>query len=189
MKVVKWIVVAVALLSLGYYFIAKPYLREQTKKHSPERTATYSKGAYDLSVVYSSPFKKGREIFGELVPYHKVWRTGANEPTTFTTETDIVIGSEPLEAGTYSLWTQPGEETWTVMFNEEVPEWGVTLSSKGQETSRDPEHDVLQTEVPVNELPKPEESFTIDFETKEGQLYLCLFWDTTKVQVPINPRI
>jgi hypothetical protein len=73
------------------------------------------------------------------------------------------------------------------MFNEEVPAWGVTLSSKGQKTSRDPELDVLQVEVPVTSLPQPEESFTIDFEKEGTQLYLSLFWDTTKVQVPINP--
>jgi hypothetical protein len=187
MKVLKWIAIIVGVLLLLYYFIGMPYLREQTKKHSPEKTATYSQDGYDLSVNYSSPFKKGRVIFGDLIPYNAVWRTGANEPTTFTTATDITIKDRELAAGTYSLWTEPKPESWTVMFNEEVPAWGVTLISRGRKTSRDPDLDVLQVEVPVTSLPQPEESFTIDFEKEGTQLYLSLFWDTTKVQVPINP--
>lgn len=186
MKVLKWIVLVVVVLLLAFYFIGMPYLREQTKKHSPEKTAIYNKDGFDLKVTYSSPFKKGRVIFGELVPYNAVWRTGANEPTTFTTGSGITIMDNRLPAGTYSLWTEPKPESWTVMFNKEVPDWGVTLSSKGQETSRDPTRDALQVEVPVSTTSTVEESFTIRFEKEGEQLYLSLSWDTTRVRVPIN---
>ncbi len=174
------------LLLLGYYFIGIPYFKEQTKKYSPQKTSVYTGDAFDLKVVYSSPFKKGRVIFGELVPYQKVWRTGANEPTTFSTATDLTIEGKSLSAGTYSLWTEPKPESWTVMFNDEIPDWGVTVSSRGQEASRDPGHDVLQVEVPIMHLDEPEESFTINFEIVSGQLYMSLYWDTTKIRVPIN---
>ena len=187
MKVLKWIVIIVAVLLLSFYFIGMPYLRNQTKKHSPQVTHTYKKEGFDLSVTYSSPFKKGRVIFGELVPYNRTWRTGANEPTTFTTGSDIHIADKELAQGKYSLWTVPNPENWAVIFNEKVPDWGVTLSSKGQETTREPEYDVVQVAVPVQSLPQSEESFTIDFNSEDGQLYLNLYWDTTKVKVPINP--
>lgn len=186
MKILKWIAIVLAVLALLIYFVGLPYLKEQTKKNSPQKTAIYTQDGYDLAVAYSSPFKKGRVIFGELVPYNTVWRTGANEPTTFTTKTDIAIIDKKLMAGTYSLWTEPKPDSWLVMFNGEVPDWGVTISSGGHETTRDPEKDVIRVEVPVTEMIQSEESFTIAFEKEQGQLYLSLFWDTTKVRVPIN---
>ena len=124
MKILKWVLVVVVVLGLLGFFFGMPYMREQTKKNSPEKTATYAKNGLDLSVHYSSPFKKGRVIFGELVPYNTVWRTGANEPTTFTTATDLRVMGKVLPAGTYSLWTIPGEQQWSVVFNKESPRLG-----------------------------------------------------------------
>jgi len=186
MKFLKWLLIVVAVLIALVVFVGWPYMREQTKKHSPEKTSTYAERGLDLSVTYSSPFKKGRVIFGELVPYNAVWRTGANEPTTFTTAGDIKIIDKDLAAGTYSLWTQPQKEQWTVIFNKEVPGWGVSFSSGGTETTRDPAEDALQVQVPVERLTVPQESFAIDFED-DTQLFLTLSWDDTKVKVPINP--
>lgn len=185
MKVLKWILIIVVVLGLLIVFVGMPYMRKETKKHSPQKTATYTRNGLDLSVSYSSPFKKGRVIFGELVPYGNVWRTGANEPTTFTTATDIKIIDKPLAAGTYSLWTIPNKTAWKIIFNKEVPYWGVTLSSGGRETTRDPAMDVVEVEVPVTGLSGIEESFTIDFDGAD-QTYLNLYWDTTKVRVPIS---
>jgi hypothetical protein len=185
MKALKWIVGILVVLALLFYFVAMPFLRTQTKKNSPETTTTYTEGSYDLLVNYSSPSKKGRVIFGELVPYDKVWRTGANEPTRFETKTDIVVMGKPLAAGNYSLWTIPTESNWTVIFNSEIPDWGATLSSGGAEATRDPSADVLQVEAPVINMIQGQESFTISFEENNG-LFLTFAWDTTKVQVPIN---
>ncbi len=185
MKVLRWILAVFVAIALLFVFVGMPYLREQTKKNSPQKVVSYDNNGMDLTVHYSSPFKKGRIIFGELVPFNEVWRTGANEPTTFTTATAIKIGTQDLAAGTYSLWTLPGEQRWKVMFNDEVPDWGVTISSGGRETTRDESRDVVQLEVPVIALPSPEESFTIKFEDA-GQLYLDLIWDQTKIQVPIS---
>ncbi len=185
MKILKWLLLVLAVLGLLFYFVLGPYMREQTKKNSPEETATYNQNGLDLSVNYSSPAKKGRVIFGELVPYNVVWRTGANEPTTFTTTTDIRIGDKKLPAGTYSLWTEPGTENWSVIFNADVPDWGVTLLSRGKETTRAIEKDVIQVNVPVEEITQTVENFTIDFTDTE-QLYMDISWDNTLVKVPIN---
>lgn len=188
MKLLKRIGIILVVLVALFFIVGKSYLREQTKKHSPEKVETYVKNGMDLEVKYCSPFKKGRVIFGELVPYDKVWRTGANEPTTFTTAKEIKIADQKLPAGTYSLWTKPNKDSWTVMFNKNVPEWGVTLLSGGKETTRNPENDIVQIEVPTEKLPSPQESFLIDFEGT-GNPYLTLSWDDTKVSVPINPSM
>ena len=74
--------------------------------------------------------KKGREIFGGLVPYNEVWRTGANEATTLTVNKDIKFGDQRLPAGTYSLWTIPQQTQWTVILNSEIPGWGVSWGAK-----------------------------------------------------------
>jgi hypothetical protein len=185
MKFLKWFIIIIAVLVLAFFLFGKSYLREQTKKNSPEKTATYNKNGLDLTVNYSSPFMKGRVIFGELVPYDLVWRTGANEPTTFTTGTDIIVGGKNLPAGNYSLWTIPGKENWGFIFNSEIPDWGVTLLSGGAATTRNPETDVVQVSVPVQQLSQPIESLTLDFEEHQ-KLYLSLAWDKTKVSVPIN---
>ena len=120
MKILKWILGVVIVLALLFYFVGMPYLREQTKKNSPEKTATYTQNDLSLSVTYSSPFKKERVIFGDLVPYNKVWRTGANEATVFVTGTDIKVMGKTLPAGSYSLWTIPREDNWSVILNKEI---------------------------------------------------------------------
>jgi len=185
MKILKWILIIIAVLALLIYFVGMPYMKSQTKKNSPERTAVYQQDGLDLSVTYSSPSKKGRVIFGELVPFDKVWRTGANEPTRFETNSDILLMGKTLPAGTYSLWTVPGERRWSVIFNSDIPGWGATLASGGKEATRVAEADVLQVEVPVIFTDVALEQFTIAFENSNG-LFLTLAWDTTKVQVPIN---
>ena len=185
MKFLKWVLIVLAVLGLLFFFVLGPYMREQTKTHSPEKNVTYNQDGMDLIVNYSSPSKRGRVIFGELVPYDAVWRTGANEPTTFSTATAIEVADMSLPAGTYSLWTIPGRESWSVIFNKNIPDWGVTVLSGGKETTRVAEDDVVEIEVAVEEATVPIENFTIDFENK-GQLYLDISWDKTIVKVPLN---
>lgn len=159
--------------------------KKATKKHSPEQTASYNANGMDISVLYSSPSKKDRVIFGELVPYNKVWRTGANEPTKFTCKTPIKIMNKDLAAGEYSLWTIPSKDTWIVIINKNIPGWGVTISSGGSETARVREEDVLAVTVPVKNTNAVQEKFTIAFE-ESPDLNLSLSWDKTKISVPIS---
>jgi len=185
MKKLKWILLVLVALVALFVFVGMPYMKDQTKKHSPQITNTYTENGLDLSVNYSSPSKKDRVIFGELVPYDVVWRTGANEPTTFTTGTAIKIIDKELPAGTYSFWTKPGKDSWEVIFNKEIPDWGVTILSGGKKTTRNMEADVVNVNVPSEQIAGIQEKLNIGFENGE-QLYLALSWDQTKIKVPIN---
>jgi len=179
MKILKWGLIIVAVLAvLGYFGFQ--YMKVQTKKASPEDTVEFKAKDLKLSVFYCRPYKKGREIFGELVPYGEVWRTGANEATTFTTNKAIKFGGEDLAAGTYSLWTIPQKSQWTVILNSKLYGWGVNF---GGEASREEAYDVLKINVPTIELDQTVEQFTIDFEYNVN---LTLSWDRTKVSVPIR---
>jgi len=85
-KFLIWTLGILAVLALLFFFVLGPIMRSQTKKHSPEQTVTFTQNNQDIRVFYCSPSKKGREIFGALVPYNEVWRTGANEATTYKVE-------------------------------------------------------------------------------------------------------
>ncbi|MEE9364702.1 MAG: DUF2911 domain-containing protein [Cellulophaga sp.] len=185
MKFLKWFLIVLVSIGLLIVFVGWPYMKKQTKKISPEQTEIYANNGLDLAVNYSAPFKKNRVIFGELVPYNAVWRTGANEPTTFTTSSAIKIIDKNLPAGTYSFWTKPNKDSWVVIFNKEVPGWGVSFLSGGSETSRDAKEDIIEIEVPVTNLTETVERLTFGFED-ENQLVLTLAWDKTKISIPIN---
>jgi hypothetical protein len=171
------IVIIVALLAVIGYMDTK-----KTKSFSPEGEAVFSEGKLTVKVVYNRPFKKGREIFGGLVPYDKVWRTGANEATTFETNQDLVIEGKTLKAGKYSLWTIPRSESWTVIFNSEYGQWGI--NTKG--ANRDPARDVLQVDVLAVQQNQVFEQFTISFEKTGEEAEMVLIWDKTVVAVPFS---
>ena len=177
-KFLKWALIVLASLML-IMFIGWQVLKVQTKKASPEATVTHQINGASVEVFYNRPSKKEREIFGELVPYGVVWRTGANEATTFETDKDLTIDGKTLPAGKYTLWTIPNQDSWEVIFNGKQYGWGVGF---GAQASREPEADVLALEVPVESLPTSVEMFTIDFEGNN----MTLSWDQTKVSVPIS---
>ena len=185
-KFLKWLLIIVAGGYLLLAFVIWPYvMKPNTKKHSPEQTITQTMGDTELEIYYNRPYKKGRNIFGGLVPYGKVWRTGANEPTTFETSTDITVAGQPLAAGKYTLWTIPNENSWEIIFNNKMYDWGVTFTSGGDKTPRKPEEDALQVTVPVQKLGSTMEQFTISIDQTDGH-FLTLAWDDTKVSVPIE---
>ena len=97
---------------------------EQSKKPSPPVTLVGKVGKTNITINYSSPSVKGRKIWGGLVPYGQVWRTGANEATTFTTDKDIKVEGQILKAGTYSFFTIPEKNEWTIIFNSVAKQWG-----------------------------------------------------------------
>ncbi len=174
-----FLIVLGSLLLFGY--IGLQMMQKNTKRHSPEATARYAEGGMEMQVKYCRPYKKGRQIFGGLVPYDQVWRTGANEATTFTTTQAIRFGGTPVEPGTYTLWTIPGPENWQVILNSKRYGWGVTW---GGEASRDAQHDVAKVSVPVQVQEPGLEQFTIDF--RKAPLALTLAWDQVHVEVPIE---
>lgn len=179
-KILKGLLIGAVLLALIGYF-GFGYMKTQTKKASPEEVNTYPIGDASLTVDYSRPSKKGRVIFGELVPHGKVWRTGANEATTIAVDKDIQFGGLPLPAGTYTLWTIPQATSWTVILNSKTYSWGV---SYGGEAQRDATADVVTVEVPVTQLADEVEKFTIDVTPAPAALNLK--WDHTLVSVPLG---
>jgi hypothetical protein len=172
------IVVIVALIAIiGYVNVKKE------KSFSPEDSETFAQGDLSIKVLYNRPFKKDRVIFGGLVPYDKVWRTGANESTTFQTNKDIVIEGQKLRAGKYSLWTIPGPEIWTVIFNSEYGQWGINSKA---EANREPSRDVLSVVVKSLEQDQVFEQFTISFDKTGEDAEMVLIWDKTLVAVPFS---
>ena len=108
----------------------------QGKKASPAATATGKISGANITIEYSSPSVKGREIWGGLVPYGKIWRAGANEATTFTTDKDLMIEGKKLPAGTYSFFIIPEKDSATIIFNKEAKQWGAYKYKEGEDQLR-----------------------------------------------------
>ncbi len=176
--------VAVALLIvLG--FVAKFFVKQHDKSFSPEEEVTFTSEDLTIRVFYNRPYKKGRDIFGGLVPYDEVWRTGANEATTFENNKDILIDGRTLKKGKYSLWTIPGKESWNIIFNSEHGQWGI--GSDG-EANRNAAKDVLAIDVIAVQQERVFEQFTISFERVGEDAEMVLMWDKTLVAMPFSYR-
>jgi hypothetical protein len=150
-------------------------------KASPLAISTFlSEDNVYLKTTYGQPFKKGRTIFGNLVPYGEIWRTGANEATEFTNTQDIKVGKKVLKAGTYTIFSIPEEDEWTVIFNSSLGQWG---SYKYDEIKA---QNVLTIKVPVSKTEDMYEAFTVQFEQNKDGVEMQLLWDMTKVAIPIG---
>jgi len=150
---------------------------------SPKDSAKISLNDLNLKVEYNRPSKRDRVVFGALVPYNKVWRTGANEATTFETNKDLKIDGMLLKKGKYTIWTVPMENTWKVMFNSKQYEWGV---DEKMEPMWDPNYDVIETDAQIKIIDTTIERFTIAFDNTTGNLKLTMAWDSTIIEVPIE---
>jgi len=154
-------------LSVGLIASAQP-----EHKVSPHDTLH----AKNFTVTYGRPYKKGREIFGKLEPYGKVYRCGADEATTITFDKDAKFGGKPVKAGTYSLFVIPNEKQWTIILNSNPKQWGAYDYEKNKAK------DVLQVDVPVVPLDATVEQLTIAAPGKD----MTIAWDKTKVVIPIS---
>jgi len=167
-----------------------------TRRPSPMSLARAFVGDAYVSITYSRPYERGRDnIFGTeeseaLVPYGKVWRTGANEATQLTVTGDVHFGGEPLPAGTYSLFTTPGADEWKIHVNSAVGLSGTMFyDTETEEWSQGykPENDILTVTAKPAELEEKVEQFTISFEKVDDGQHLILRWIDTEVRVPITP--
>lgn len=131
-----------------------------------------------MRVLYSRPQKKGREIFGVLEQFDKVWRLGANENTEIQFFKAVTIAGKKIKAGRYSLFAIPSQDKWTVIINKQTDKWGAF--------SYDPEKDVLRTEVVTNKTEKTIEAFSITFIDAPEGANLVVAWDNTQVFLPIG---
>lgn len=179
----KRILILLSIVALGLFLYSHFVENIFTSRLSPKDTVEFKLNDLKLEVFYNRPSKKNREIFGALVPFNQVWRTGANEATTFETNQDLEINNMPLPKGKYSLWTVPKDTTWTIIFNSKQYSWGVDNEMK---PLWDPNYDVLNIEIPVEKLNTTVEQFTIAFDNSTDNLFLTMAWDNTKIAVPLK---
>ncbi len=147
---------------------------------SPPAKAEVSLGGKDVSIVYNTPSMRGRKIMGGLVPYGKVWRTGANPATTLKTAANLKIGTATVPAGTYTLYTLPSAGTWKLIINKQTGQWG---------TDYDEKQDLARVDMKKSALPSPQEKMSISFENTHGNSTdLHVKWETTDVSVPVTAQ-
>jgi hypothetical protein len=152
---------------------------DKSKRPSPPATATGKINGATITINYSSPAVKGRQIWGALVPYDKVWRAGANEATIFETDKNIKVEGKSLPAGKYSLYAIPGDKKWTIILNSQTGQWGITNSGA---TTEDPAKDVLRVMV----TPKKTKSLQERLSYRVDKTGFALVWE--KVEVPVSVR-
>ncbi|HLU80798.1 MAG TPA: DUF2911 domain-containing protein [Flavobacteriaceae bacterium] len=152
----------------------------QTPQSSPHVKVTQTIGLTEVNIDYSRPSVKEREIFGELVPFEEIWRTGANQNTTISFSDDVVINGKSLSAGTYSIFTKPGKEAWEVYFYKDIENWGVPRDWDESKIA-------LETEAKAVQIPVKMESFTIFFDhLKDNSADLVFIWENTVVSVNVE---
>ncbi len=179
----KRLLIVLFIVALGLFLYSYFVENIFEKRLSPKDTVEFKLNDLKLKVFYNRPYKKGRDIFGGLVPYGQVWRTGANEATTFTTNQDLKVMGFLVPRGEYTLWTVPNDSTWKVMLNTKEYKWGVDENMK---PSWDPNYDLLELDIPVENLDSVVEQFTISFDNSTDNLKLTMAWDKTKIAVPLS---
>ena len=172
------------LLALGIFCSAALFANAQTIKTpapSPGQTIKQDFGISSIELNYSRPGMKGRKIFGDLVPYGKVWRTGANSATRIKFSDDVTIGNQTLKAGEYAIYTVPNEKEWEIIINKGSANWGTDYKQ---------EDDIFRIKVPSSKLDQPVETFTMQFaNVKSNSADLQIIWEKTMVSVPITTDI
>jgi hypothetical protein len=144
--------------------------RAKDARKSPHETVKGEK----MSVTYGRPYKKGRDVFGSLVPFGQVWRTGADEATEITFKKDVVLNGTPVKKGTYTLFTVPNKQQWEIILNSKLGQWGAYEYDKTK--------DVMRAVAQPMPLPAATEQFTI---TINGDGFR-MEWDNVAVMVPVN---
>ncbi len=173
----------VSLLILVAFFYANALAQQlRTPAPSPPQYVKQDFGLSSIELSYSRPGVKGRKIFGDLVPYGKVWRTGANNATTIEFGDDVTVDGKKVPAGKYGLLTIPGENEWTIIISKQLD---VTNPSAYKQ-----DQDVIRATAKANPIPFSVESFTIAFgDVTTSTCNLEFIWDKTIVAVPIKTEI
>jgi len=155
--------------------------QDKSKRPSPPEQAQckFSDGK-TITVDYSSPRAKGRKIFGELVPYGQVWRTGANEATTFVTTTGVSADGRDVPAGNYTIFTVPEQSKWTLIVNKKTGEWGIPYKYESDELAKIP--------MSVSKTSSPVENFTIRFDQGGDACTLNISWEETQASVKFSEK-
>ncbi len=174
MKQSRWyLMVLVAVAALAVLMMAQ----EKPVASPPGEASIKFDDGKSVTIKYSRPSMRGRKIYGELVPYGQVWRTGANAATSMTTDVSLDIGGTTVPAGSYTLYTLPGESSWQLIINKQTGQWG---------TKYDQAEDLARVPMKVGQLPSGLETFTISLaRTSARSAVLKLDWENTTASVNI----
>jgi len=175
-----FVMVGVLSLVLGCALVMVAQ-QDKAKRPSPPAQAKWDLGGgKSVSIDYGSPRAKGRKIYGELVPFGQVWRTGANEATTLVTPVDLTIGGTTVPAGSFTIFTVPNKDKWTLVISKKTGEWGTDYPG--------PSNDLARVDMKASTLPAPVENFTISFEKAGSGANLNIDWETTRASVAIAKK-
>jgi hypothetical protein len=152
--------------------------QDKSKRPSPPATATVDLGGTTVTIDYSSPRLKGRQVGGEVATFGKVWRVGANESTTFVTTGAVTVGGKPVPAGSYTIFAVPAKDKWTLIISKKTGEWGTDYPGEN--------NDLARIDMKVSTLPSSVENFTISFDKAGMGANLNLDWGTTRASVAIT---
>ena len=173
------------LLSVSMLAVRSSGQQDKASRPSPPAQAVFHfADGKTVTVDYSSPRAKGRKVFGGLVPYGQVWRAGANEATTFVTDTAVTVGGKTVPAGAYTLFTIPNADKWTLIVCKTTknakggPLWGTDYPGEAQ--------DVARADMKVSALPSAVENFTIALDKVGNGASLRMDWETTRASVEIS---
>jgi hypothetical protein len=165
----------------GMIFVLTVFAACQGNRPSPAASASCDLGGgKSVKTDYSSPRMKGRKVYGGLVPFGQVWRTGANEATTFVTSADIVVGGTTVPAGSYTIFTVPNADKWSLVISKGTGEWGTDYPGAGK--------DLARVDMKVSKLPSPLENFTIAYDKAGNGCTLRVDWETTRASVDIAAK-
>ena len=151
---------------------------DKSKRPSPPGVAQVTLGGHPIEIDYSRPSMRGRKIYGGLVPFGKVWRTGANEATALTTDADITIGGVTIPKGSYTVYSLPDADKWQLIINKQTGQWGTVYDQK---------QDLVRIPMTTTSLEKPVEVFTMTFEKKDdATAQLNVDWESTRASVIVK---
>ncbi|MCC7186485.1 MAG: DUF2911 domain-containing protein [Acidobacteria bacterium] len=166
----------ISAVVLGLALVAVPEAQQQ--RASPHETVSATINGAKVSITYGRPYMKGRAIFGGLVPWDQVWRTGADEATTLTSDKMVMIGNLHISPGSVTLWTLPTEKgAWKVVVNKETGQWGTAYKA---------ENDLGRVDMKTETLPTAVEQFTITIEPVGNGGQIVMMWEKTKMIVPFS---
>jgi hypothetical protein len=152
----------------------------QKRTSPPAKTDCKFGDGKTITVDYSSPRMDGRKIFGGLVPYGEVWRAGANKATTFVTDTNLSVGGKDVPAGSYTIFTLPTADKWTLIISKKTGEWGIPYPGQSDDFAR--------IDMKVSQLPSPLENFTIAFDHSGAACTMRLDWESTRASIEIAEK-
>lgn len=174
-------VLAVCCLTLTLFTKLEAAQDDKSKRPSPPAKATCTlPDGKTITVDYSSPRAKGRKIYGGLVPYGEVWRAGANEATTFVTDSDVKVGGKDVPAGSYTIFVIPNADKWTLIISKKTGEWGIPYPGTDSE--------LVRVDMKASKLPAPVENFTIAFDKNGPVCTMRMDWETTRASVDIAKK-